>query len=163
MLIPSRWVAAHSRMQRVQAIHLHLRGWLVFSKGGAILGLSAYLCFWLIGYSASGGQFRAIELEKYTWIHVYLLSQSHDYSVHEPIAPASGSSVTWSPMTQDGRHQLSQSFCLLSCLVLLPDGFSPLGMDMRQNRLYTSCRLHSSVYRPLIQISLPTIALLPGP
>ena len=71
-------------MQRVQCNQLASQwwlvggGWLVFSKAGAILGLSAYLC-----------QIRATELKKiYIWIHVYILPQSHDYSIHQPIVPA---------------------------------------------------------------------------
>ena len=140
-------------MQRVQCNQLSSK-WLVgilkrwwYFGGSTLASASGRLDIWQ--QEARSDLLRG---KKYIWVHAYLSSQPHDYSVHEPIIPALGASVT-----RDDRHQLPQSFCLLICLVLLSMGALLWAWTWDTNTFRLCARLQSSVYRPLIQISFSPV------
>lgn len=127
-------------------------GWcslkLVLYWGSALTSASGRLAIW-----HQEARSEPLSWRKYTFGSMYtyylnLMITPFISLLSQPIV----SSVTWSSMTQDDRHQLSQSCCLLSCLVLLPDGFSLLGMNMRQN-IFILCAASTGQFTGLLSRS----------
>lgn len=130
------------------AINLHPSGgWLVVA-GWCSLKLVLY---W--GSALTSARSEPLSWRKYTFGSMYtyylnLMITPFISLLSQPIV----SSVTWSSMTQDDRHQLSQSCCLLGCLVLLPDGFSLLGINMRRN-IFILCAASTGQFTGLLSRS----------